>query len=1576
MARDQIEVDLLLNAKKAEATIKQMNRELGKMGKTMGQAFSGTGGGASNNVRALGTGLSKATVRADEFSKSLEASNARVIAFGASAGLIMNVDRALRAMVKTTIQVEKAMADVNVVMNISSKQLDRFGKGMFKVAKETAQGFSTVAEASTELARQGLGMEKTLARTKDALILTRLTGMNAADAVKSLTAAVNSFNKEGTTSSQVINRMAKVDAAFAVSSEDLAKAISRVGSSAVDAGVSLNQLMAITTSVQQKTARGGAVIGNAFKTIFTRIQRSDVRKTLSDIGVATTDMSGKMLDGVTVLENLSKSFGRLTKVQQASVAESVAGVFQVNILRAAMSDLSTKNSEYAKALRVANSATNEAYKRNEQLNQTLDALANKTMVNLTQAGAALGGDLFGPAIKKVLGTVNSTLESFGKGGAMEGIGQTIGKGLVTGIGNFIGGPGLIIATAVFGKLALNLSKFATTAFKDIMGINTAVKQRAALEEIVVNTLASEPALLQKVKMGTLGVLDVEKQILATIKQQQVERAALKGYGGAIAGSLHQRGTRVGSSGRAFSRGMGRASGFVPNFANANSERAAAAAGGYTAGAIKTMSQPGAGTMMYNSAETVKQFPGMSQKAIMPPSNSSAGANYRSTFGAAHGFDPYAAGGFVPNFRRKQSKMTAPKAPITNTILNAKNPIGVLLGEGPSEAVRKDYEQLLFAGPKNPTGKGSISGIAKKVPSKLVEAYQKGLVANPRVIIKDVLTKGVFPLKSGNIRKSGQSTSFKDEFEKLEKSLGNFAGSIQTEIFGKDGKDRTVGNVIDFMGSSAKGEIFEASIRAALKQSPSLLKGANKNAPFDFNPFKAPDEDLLNLFGLKNLARIEAKIGGEAANNIVSKYANEFGEEPSISSAAKSISQKIRTKKNNASGFIPNFSSPLGSSVGREMAAGIPASAIRVGSSPALRSSKNPSGLGVYNTKDEPMGLNQGISRSRSMGINPKSHGAAEGFVPNFISGAGIMSTDFAAKDQKKAAETQQKAAKDNTKASSKIAAGADKMMMAGMMINMALSGAGGAMGVGQKTQGGLNAISNIGSMAMMGSGYGLPGVIAGGALGALTSIDDIGTVLGFKDAEIAAEEMKAVAAELKQSFGKLKDSFGTLRNFDTKSPLERIAALIKIVETVESIEAGDSSNDVVASLRKNLRSRLNIDKVLKGGNLSSLPAEQLEKMEKELVAAQTEILAATQGQDMASVLEKSSGLMKVSGMDGPFVANLTQGAGAAIKQGKQDFLRGRFSADVQSKLVGVPEARVKTPGFPVPLTFPSGVDTLKSIGARSREIQSEIESASAMDSDMDQGISPSEADSINKRTMSVADDLSILFGRANLPALKAEIDNNVNAINKTKNPEAKKMKLLALSDLMANLSTDPSLQAFINPEAMGASAKGKGKDAASQMTQGEFDALRRHERIGRAEDSVSVGVKLNRRLGRIRRKKSSADVGRANRGRMASITMAGGDLIDEQAAISTEAAKDKAKAARKEIIANQQSKLDKKELKAFGSMVDAVSKVTKNIDDKNELIEKYNKEYRHLEEEDIQKEIKRIQSEVPKNEAAKNSKME
>ena len=64
-----------------------------------------------------------------------------------------------------------------------------------------------------------------------------------------------------------------------------------------------------------------------------------------------------------------------------------------------------------------------------------------------------------------------------------------------------------------------------------------------------------------------------------------------------------------------------------------------------------MNMPGQGGVIYNSAETVKNFAGFKQPAIMPPRGSTAGKNYQKGFVGAHGFDPYAAGGYIPNYAK-------------------------------------------------------------------------------------------------------------------------------------------------------------------------------------------------------------------------------------------------------------------------------------------------------------------------------------------------------------------------------------------------------------------------------------------------------------------------------------------------------------------------------------------------------------------------------------------------------------------------------------------------------------------------------------------------------------------------------------------------------------------------------------------------------------------------------------------------------------------------------------------------------------------------------------------------------------
>ncbi len=1183
MATEKLRAELELITKTAEKDLARFHRSLKSVEKTV----TSIGGKSGKSMRPLGEGLSAATANASEFEKSMAAANARVIAFGASAGLIIQVQRALKETVKATVEVEKALTDINIVLNANTAGLQKFGDRLFKIAGQTGQSFKVIATGATELTRQGLGTEKTLSRLNDAMILSRLTGMGAEEAVSNLTAAVNSFSKAGITSAQVINKMAKVDQAFAVSSDDLAKAISRVGSSAVDAGVSMDELLAITTAVQQRTARGGAVIGNAFKTIFTRIGRTDVQKKLNAIGVETRDMQGHMLGATKVLQNLADKFGTLGQMQQNQLAESVAGVFQVNILRAALGDLSSQYGINARAIKISASATDEAYKKNEKLNETLDALANKTLVNLTKAGAGIGEATLKPAIENILGLVNSAIGAFEEGGIFEEFGKGIGKDLLKGIGSFISGPGLAILTIGIGKLLINFGSFAKTAIAGVLELNKSVMARKGIEDSVTAALMKQPSIIKQIERGELSAATAAKDMLATMRAQNMEASKLALTSRAIAGSMIGLGARGGRGGKA--------SGFVPNFADAGTERASAAAGGYKAGVIKTMNVPGEGSVMYNGAETVKRFPGMTQPAIMPPKKSLAGANYKSAFGAAHGFDPYAAEGFTPNFvagrgmmqsRAQKKGMTAAQSAgqlqiVTRsglTVLTKGLDYKIAGGKARFTAVgeQKTFSaglegggtSLMLADGRMVLSNKPLHGMAAaqaKIPADKIENLVVGggfhnvnrgqltyresdFVDSKRLkqVVTGAAADGFIPnfprgwTDPGNLRNNqvsyrvgagdmtreyaqknynykgtaglgltqhqkneynkkgakdsvkefldvkgqlgivslygasqgvatnrtatmsvGQLGVFKEHVAKnpeiakerirfgniqvstlkgLEKNLmkekkPSFSSLINKHLIsplaniGAELVGTSLGNQADPIGAikrkmegqtllpkQSEGELFETAIKLALHSPKRFMQsmGDSPTAPFDFEEGTSPTQTFKKRLGFQlSLIRADAKRTSDpaAVNSLVKKAYNQhilikeglakgpllgamgggaFGKSPMVLPMAGDIRQEkafgrlkgTARRPGGAHGFVPNYS-PLGDAVTRERAAGVPVSAIRVSSSPALRGPGNPGGLGVHNTIDDPAGLGQGISRSRRMGISPKTHGAAGGFVPNF-----------------------------------------------------------------------------------------------------------------------------------------------------------------------------------------------------------------------------------------------------------------------------------------------------------------------------------------------------------------------------------------------------------------------------------------------------------------------------------------------------------------------------------------------------------------------------------------------------------------
>lgn len=610
------------------------------------------------NDKSFTRPLGKITGSVSEFNKSLEASNARVLAFGASVGMIQGVQSAFKALLQTTIQVEKQLTEINIVMGLTNNQLDDFSKGLFKVAKNTAQSFSTVATAATELARQGLTMEETLKRTNDALILTRLTGLDAANAVSGLTAAINTFNKAGLDSTQILSKMAAVDVQFAVSTEDLIDAVSRAGAVAQDAGVSFDELLGAVTAAQQMTARGGKVIGNSFKTIFTRIQRSSTINRLEELGIAVRDVAGNTLPAIRVLENLSSTYENLADTTKAAVAEQVGGVFQINILKAAINDLSSANSILARATQIAASATDEAYKKNEILNRSLAALASQSATSIKELANIVGDIGFSDQIRDYLTFIKDQVSSISDFlGKKEGesAGADFAKGLIKGIGNVISGPGLLLAAGVLIKLFAKTASFLAGSAKELMGVVSAAEKQKQVQTSIVSILGENSNLQKRILSQEGNRAAQEKTILTLLQAQAREQQRIAASAKAVGPAILRAGFNTN-----LSRGRTRSKGHVPNYVSQEErflEKEGARSSGYTAGSIRSMDMKGRGRIIYNTAEKVKKFPGMSEPAILPPRQSKAGRKYKNTFEETHGFNPYANKGMIPNYSKSRSNIT-------------------------------------------------------------------------------------------------------------------------------------------------------------------------------------------------------------------------------------------------------------------------------------------------------------------------------------------------------------------------------------------------------------------------------------------------------------------------------------------------------------------------------------------------------------------------------------------------------------------------------------------------------------------------------------------------------------------------------------------------------------------------------------------------------------------------------------------------------------------------------------------------------------------------------------------------------
>lgn len=944
----------------------------------------------TQQVNAFNNSLGRITGQASEFDKSMNAATARVFAFGAAVSVINAISNAFKGLVSTTIEVDKRLTEIGSILQATGSQLNSFKNTIFDVAKNTGQSFNTVADAAAELARQGLSAEQTAKRLNAALILTRVSGLDSASSVEALTAAINGFSSAGLTAEQIVNKLIAVDTAFAVSSKDLAEGFSRAGSTAEDAGVSFDELLGLITSVQQTTARGGAVIGNAFKSIFARLSRGTVVEDLKALGVEINASQ----TGVQKLQALSNALQSISDPTKANAIKELAGgVYQINVVSAALKDLSSETSIFANASKTAASASNEAFQKNEDLNKSLSAQINALSQGLSKLGSNLGNLTLGPVIENLLTGANKLLDILNNTLDPEK-GNKLIQGFFKGIGSFIAGPGLILVSAAFFKIFQVVAKFAKEGVSDLFKIGSQQERIKNIEGGIVSLLQQDANLRGVLLSSSTSQAQKEQAVINAIKQQNALLTQQQTLVNSIAAAAARAGVGGYTPTGGFTAGKGKkrfaAAGYAGNVSpqQAAAEISLADKHDYVAGTVKKgIAYNGKGSaipIIWNTAEKKEDFindKGFRSTLITPP----------------NGFE-FAANGFVPNYAGLSSLIASPSKFSNYKLLlkegaNLKGQFQKPFGTGSGQLTKEEANEALSRARKN---KNEAKNIAKTKEKEQKQAFAPIGSVDNRLKINASNYGFLIPSPNFTERFNGtgrtrdginfemsnldirgpvvptkELTGFKQQRFNIEERIKrditrasvSYSRPISKSLGNKDVSNSEINDLLSAKGGrggafgaiqGAIGSAFEAAVVASVG-----IQDAIKEGVFFDADNKSEALDKIFFGGSSNKKKYDFKVSN-STGNIASFAKKIIGDEKLLSTEKK--------KRGKAAGFIPNFNS---------LNKGIPVSQIRA----HFDKMGNP--VAVTNTRDEPNGLKDAIGRERK-GIGAYTENmAANGFVPNY-----------------------------------------------------------------------------------------------------------------------------------------------------------------------------------------------------------------------------------------------------------------------------------------------------------------------------------------------------------------------------------------------------------------------------------------------------------------------------------------------------------------------------------------------------------------------------------------------------------------
>lgn len=419
-----------------------LNQELVKAGTSAEQLVSTLGSAGPEFADSFNVAL-QALATADRSVISISSKFAEMrrvltqsIKFTAAAQLQDAFVTAISECIRWVEDLNESLTMISVVTGKTASEMDGVYDSVIEGSKALRVAASDYAEASLIFYQQGLDDQEVQRRTDITIKAAQAAGSSTQEMSKQLTAVWNTFQMVGDEQERAASVGARLAADTAVDFKDIAEGMQISATAAAQMGVSYDSLAAIIATVGDTTQQSASVIGNAYKTIFSRFQQLKVEGTdgevtlnrvsqqLQDVGIHVLDSAGNLRELDDVIMEVGMQWDNYTEKQQLAIAEVVGGTRQYGQFLALMQNFD----KYVELLGTAQSEDGSALEQQYQAAQDSIEMA---AVNAGEAwnrafGEVIDEDLikgFYHALEDVGNVVTDILDGMG---GFEGILTLVG----------------------------------------------------------------------------------------------------------------------------------------------------------------------------------------------------------------------------------------------------------------------------------------------------------------------------------------------------------------------------------------------------------------------------------------------------------------------------------------------------------------------------------------------------------------------------------------------------------------------------------------------------------------------------------------------------------------------------------------------------------------------------------------------------------------------------------------------------------------------------------------------------------------------------------------------------------------------------------------------------------------------------------------------------------------------------------------------------------------------------------------------------------------------------------------------